>query len=51
VQPLELRVATLRSAWLVARAHERASDVERQRVEQLARDLGVDDEELKRATT
>lgn len=49
-QPQELRCATLRAAWLVARAHDKASELERGRIAQLARDLGIDDAELARLT-
>lgn len=49
-EPPELKRATLRAAWLVARSHEKASPNERARVHQLARDLGIGEEELERLT-
>jgi alkylhydroperoxidase family enzyme len=49
-ESMELRCATLRAAWLVARSHDKATEPERARIAQLARDLGVDDAELARLT-
>lgn len=50
-QPLEMRLATLRSALLVARAHERVSDVEETRLRHLGRDLEIPDSDLERLLT
>lgn len=47
-QPAELRLATLRSAMIVARSHERTSDDERARLVQLGKDLEVPEDEVAR---
>lgn len=50
-QPPGLRLATLHSALIVARSHERMSEEERLRLTQLARDLEIPDAELERLLT